>query len=418
MKNTFAILFYLKKSKLNSNNEAPIYLRITVEGKRAEFSIKRKINIKKWNSSGNKAIGRTEETRALNEYINVLTSKVYKIHKDLVEEGNEISSATIKNILTGSTTKTKSIIEIFEYHNNQLKVLEGKQYAPATVKRYDTALKHVKRFINHNFNIDDMPINKVDHKFVTDFEFYMKSKRNCSHNTTLKYIKNFKKIVRLALANSWIDKDPFINYKASFNAVEREFLSKKEIDTIIKKDLHTPRLDLVRDIFIFSVYTSLSYIDVKLLSKNDLVIGIDGEKWIKIKRKKTNTISNVPILPVAEKIINKYKNRPDLLNSGKLLPVLSNQKMNAYLKEITDLCKISKDITFHSARHTFGTTITLLNNVPLESVSKMMGHKSIRTTQHYAKILDSKVSSDMAVLKKKLKDNENRSSDKSAKEAV
>lgn len=418
MKNTFSILFYLKKSKVNYNNEAPIYLRITVDGKRAEYSIKRKIDIKKWNSSGNKAIGRTEVIRVLNEYINMLTSKVYKIHRDLIEDNNEITATTIKNILTGSTTKTKSIIEIFKYHNKQLKELEGKEYAPATVKRYETALNHVKRFISHNYNVSDLPINKVDHKFITDYEFFLKSNRNCSHNTSLKYIKNFKKIVILAQANNWIDRDPFINYKASFNTVDREFLSKEEIDTIIKKDLHTPRLDLVRDIFIFSVYTGLSYIDVKLLSKNDLVIGIDGEKWIKIKRKKTNTISNIPILPVAEKIIDKYKIRPDVLNSGKLLPVISNQKMNAYLQEITDLCNISKDITFHSARHTFGTTITLSNNVPIESVSKMLGHKSLRTTQHYAKILDSKVSSDMTTLKKKLIEADNSSKDKSDKEAV
>ncbi|MEL4456696.1 site-specific integrase [Lutimonas vermicola] len=396
------LLFYLKKSKVNANNEAPIYLRITVGGKRAETSTSRRIDIKKWSKSGHKGIGRSESIRSLNEYLNLLTSKVYKIHKDLIEEEIDFDANSIKNILSGANKKSKTIIEVFQAHNKQLKQLEGKQYTKATVKRYETALKHVHSFIIYNYSINDLPLNKINHKFITDFQFYLMNVKDQSHNTALKYIKNFKKIVKIALDNDWINKDPFSRFKRSFKKVDREILTQEEIDLIIGKDLKIPRLDLVRDIFLFSCYTGLAYVDVKLLSENDIVIGMNGEKAIHIKRKKTNTVSKIPLLPYAETIINKYQNNPTVLNSGTLLPVKSNQKLNAYLKELTDLCGIIKNITFHTARHTFATTITMANGVSTESISKMLGHKSLRTTQHYAKILDITVSQDMAKLKMKL----------------
>lgn len=396
------VLFYLKKSKVNANNEAPIYLRITVDGNRAEISTSRRIDIQKWNSSANKGVGRTESIREINEYLNILTSKVYKIQKDLVLEDIEYNANTIKDILSGANRKSKTIIEVFQAHNKQLKQLEGKQYAKATVKRYDTALKHVQSFIIYNYSINDLPLNKINHKFITDFQFYLMNVKDQSHNTALKYIKNFKKIVKISLDNDWIVKDPFSRFKRSFKTVDREILTQEEIDTIISKELDLPRLEMVRDVFLFSCYTGLAYVDVKLLSKNDIVIGMNGEKVIHIKRKKTNTVSKIPLLPYAETIINKYQNNPSVLNSGTLLPVKSNQKLNAYLKELTDLCGINKNITFHTARHTFATTITMANGVATESISKMLGHKSLRTTQHYAKILDLTVSQDMAKLKKRL----------------
>ena len=189
--------------------------------------------------------------------------------------------------------------------------------------------------------------------------------------------------------------------------MDREFLTQEEIQKMVEKELYTERLDQVKDIFLFSCFTGLAYADVKKLSRNDIVIGIDGDKWIKIKRSKTDTRSNIPLLPTAIDILNKYNGHPDVSNKGRLLPVLSNQKMNAYLKEIAVLSKINKNLTFHLARHTFATSVTLSNGVPIESVSKMLGHKSLRTTQHYAKILDRKVSDDMKALKDKLNLNKN-----------
>jgi site-specific recombinase XerD len=200
-----------------------------------------------------------------------------------------------------------------------------------------------------------------------------------------------------------LDKDPFVNYKSKFREVVRAFLSQDEIDAIAAKKFSIERLDQVRDIFLFSCYTGLAYIDVKQLTRNNIGVGIDAEKWIFTSRQKTDTQSNIPLLPMAEEVLNKYKNHPQSNNEKSLLPVLSNQKMNSYLKEIADVCGITKELTFHIARHTFATTVTLTNGVSIESVSKMLGHRSIKTTQHYAKILDRKVSDDMKQLREKFK---------------
>ncbi len=402
MQNTFSLLFYPKGNDKDKNGLVPLYLRITVNGKRSELSIKRKILRSKWNTEAGKMRGATTEVRAFNRHLDNIKDRVYKIYEKQLEERRQITSEIIKNIFLGKSQKPKMLLKIFQDHNDQVQKLIGKDFARGTAIRYITARKHVEEYIQNEYQLSDIPIKLVNHSFITGFEYYLKSKRNCSHNTTLKYINNFKKIVRIAFANEWIDKDPFLNWKAKFKIVDREFLTEQEIQDIISKKFHTERLDQVKDIFLFCCFTGLAYADVKKLSQDDLVLGIDGETWIKINRTKTKSSSNLPILPTAKMIIKKYKDQPTVSKENKLLPVLSNQKMNAYLKEIADLCGINKNLTFHIARHTFATTITLSNGVPIESVSKMLGHKSLRTTQHYAKILDQKVSEDMQILKSKM----------------
>lgn len=401
MSKTFGLLFYLKKSKASASGTLPIYLRITIDGKRTEISTKRTIEIKKWSVEANKAIGRTEDIRELNAYLDSLVSKVYQCQRDLIQDNKEVTTETLKNKFLGIEEKQVTLINLFKDHNKQVEKLIGNGYSAGTLERYKTVCKHLQEFMKHTYNLSDYRLNKINHKFITDFEFYLKSERECAHNTTIKYIKNFKKIVRIAIANDWIVKDPFLNYKVQLKEVKREFLSEEEMQTMLDKDLHTHRLELVRDIFIFCCYTGLAYSDVKKLSKDSIVIGIDGDKWIKTNRTKTGTRSSIPLLPPALKILKKYENSPLSVSKGVLLPVLSNQKSNAYLKEIADLCGIKKNLTTHLARHTFATTVTLSNGVGIESVSKMLGHTSIKTTQHYAKILDRKVSDDMAILKQK-----------------
>src|SRR5690606_18608365 len=275
-----------------------------------------------------------------------------------------------------------------------------------TAERYRTAKKHVEDYIQSNYHVKDLNVKDINHKFISGFEYYLKTTRKCSHNTAIKYITNFKKIIRIAYANDWISKDPFLHWKAKLKIVDREFLTKTEIKRIYEKKFPADRLNQVKDIFIFSCFTGLAYADVKKLTKKDVVIGIDSQNWIKTKRTKTDTRSNIPILAIPQEIINKYEASQESRDTDLLLPVLSNQKMNAYLKEIADLCGISKNLTFHLARHTFATTVTLTNGVPIESVSKMLGHKSLRTTQHYAKILDKKVSDDMNALRLRMSSTE------------
>ncbi|MGL2993483.1 site-specific integrase [Flavobacterium sp. TSSA_36] len=393
--------FYAKSTKSNSQGLFPIYVRLTIEGKRLEYSTKKFIDPSKWSSTASKMKGNSEEARSINSIIDLIRSRVNEIQYELLKDGIIISLEEFKKRLLGTTERPRTLLPIFQNHNDKIKALIGKEYAPGTLQRYETSLKHTKDFLQWKYKVSDIEINKIDHAFITEYEFYLRSVRNCANNTAVKYIKNFNKIIKICLANHWLERNPFANYKSKVQEVERVYLSEEEIQDIIQKDFGNDRLSLVRDIFIFSCFTGLAYIDVKNLTKAHITLGIDGEQWIFTHRQKTESASKIPILPVTQMIIDKYGNHPQSSNEDRLLPIFSNQKMNAYLKEIATVCKINKELTFHIARHTFATTVTLTNGVPIESVSKMLGHKNLKTTQHYAKVLDKKVSEDMKILKGK-----------------
>ena len=405
MKTKVSILFYTKRAKAAANGLVPIYTRITINGKRFEQSTNRFVEISKWSIEGNKMKGTSEEARLINNHLDLLKNQIRDAEMELIHKKTPVTIETIKSKLLGVDERARMLVPIFQDHNNKIKELVGKEYAPGTLERYTTSLKHTIEFMQWKYNVSDIDITKIDHAFVTDYEFWLRSVRNCANNTAVKYLKNFNKIIKLCLANDWLDKNPFANYKSKVKEVERVYLTEEEIQSIIEKDFKTERLSLVRDIFLFSCFTGLAYIDVKNLTKSHISYGIDGEKWIFTHRQKTESASKIPILPVTQIIIDKYENHPQCNNEDKLLPILSNQKMNAYLKEIASVCEIGKELTFHIARHTFATTVTLTNGVPIESVSKMLGHKNLRTTQHYAKVLDRKVSEDMKMLKDKFSQN-------------
>ena len=402
MKTKVSILFYAKKAKAAVNGLIPIYTRITINGKRIELSTNRFVEMSKWSTEAGKMKGTSEEARSINNHLDLLKSQIRDAEMELTHKKIALTSETIKSKLLGVDERARMLVPIFQDHNNKIKELVGKEYAPGTLERYNTSLKHTIEFIHWKYNVSDIDITKIDHAFITDYEFWLRSVRNCANNTAVKYIKNFNKIIKICLANHWIDKNPFANYKSKVKEVERVYLTEDEIQSIMEKEFKTERLSLVRDIFLFSCFTGLAYIDVKNLTKSHISFGIDGEKWIFTHRQKTESASKIPILPVTQMIIDKYEKHPQCNNEDKLLPILSNQKMNAYLKELADICNINKELTFHIARHTFATTVTLTNGVPIESVSKMLGHKNLRTTQHYAKVLDRKVSQDMQILKSKL----------------
>ena len=401
MKTKVSILFYAKRAKASVNGLVPIYTRITVNGQRIELSTNRFVEISKWSTEAGKMKGSSIEARSINTHLDMFKIKIIDVQMELIHKNINITSEALKNRLLGTQERQRTLIPIFKDHNNKIKELVGREYAPGTLERYNTSLKHTTEFLEWKYKISDIEISKIDHAFITEYEFYLRSVRNCANNTAIKYIKNFSKIIKICLANHWIDRNPFANYKSKVKEVERVYLSEGEIQNIINKDFKTERLSLVRDIFLFSCFTGLAYIDVKNLTKSHINIGIDGEKWIFTHRQKTETASKIPILPLTQMIIDKYEDHPECNNQNKLLPILSNQKMNAYLKEIAGVCDIEKELTFHIARHTFATTVTLTNGVPIESVSKMLGHKNLRTTQHYAKVLDKKVSEDMKILRDK-----------------
>jgi integrase len=356
----------------------------------------------RWNSKAGMAIGNKEDAQQLNEYLDAVKVKVIQAKMKLLEDGKSLSADSIRKVLLGKSEDNQFLLQLFKKHNEQMEALVGKDFAPGTLERYRTSFDHTRSFILWKYGKEDIELKKLDYEFISDFEYWFKSVRNCSHNTTVKYLANMKKIVLGCVKRGWLARDPFMNYKMVKKEVHREALNEAELTKISKRVFSIDRLNQIRDLFLFSCFTGLAYADVKNLKKNQLVVGIDGEKWLVINRQKTNTPTRLPLLPEALKILKRYENHTAVSSSDKVLPIPSNQKTNAYLKEIADLCEIKKDLTFHIARHTFATTVTLANGVSLETVSKMLGHKSLAQTQHYAKILDTKVSEEMRVLKEVL----------------
>ena len=403
MERSFGLQFYLKKSKYDKDGEVTIYMRMTVNGNSCEISTKRKCEPQKWNAVGGRVDGKTESAKSLNAYLEVLQRKVYEKRKFLLENDHQVSAENIKTLLHGEELNQHKymLMEIFKHHNQQMGELVGREFAPGTYERYCTSYKHTLSFLQWKYNVTDIDINQLNFEFITEYEFWLKSTRKCDHNSTMKYLSNFRKIINRCIRNGWLLRDPFLGFKMTKREVERIALTEFELQALAHKQFSVERLSIVRDIFLFSCYSGLAYADVKKLKRSEIFIGIDGQKWLLCKRQKTNITSRIPLLPLALTIIDCYANSPQCIAADRVLPVLSNQKMNAYLKEIADLCGISKNLTYHIARHTFATTVTLSNGVPIETVSKMLGHRNLKTTQHYAKILDIKISEDMKSLRSK-----------------
>ncbi|WP_149243581.1 site-specific integrase [Dyadobacter sp. 32] len=395
----FTMFFYLKKRSNFTEGEHSIYARLTLNGERIEISTSRKCESEKWNPKKGRKNGTREDAKILNAYLDTLQFRIYEIYRQAVESDIELTAEMLKNRINGVTDKSRLILEIFQSHNEKMAKLVGSDFALGTLGRYQTTFDHTQAFIKWKYKASDLSIQELDFNFISEFEFWLKTVRKIGHNTTMKYLANFKKIVIICVKQGWLTRDPFLAFKMTIRDVNRNALTAVELQNISNKTFDNERLDQVRDIFLFCCYTGLAYADVFKLKSSEIIDGIDGEKWLSIKRQKTDTPSRIPILPMAMIVLDKYKDHPKCLAKGSLLPVLTNQKMNSYLKEIGDVCGVNKPITFHLARHTFATTVTLTNGVPLESVSKMLGHRNIKTTQQYAKIVDKKISDDMAKLK-------------------
>jgi site-specific recombinase XerD len=395
LEKSFGLMFFMRKPKNSPNGNYPIYLRITIDGTASELSTKRKCHTSSWNAKTGRSNGIKESIKELNYFLDTLAQQVYQAKRRLIEADRELTSDSIKRNLTGTDEEKRTIMEVFNKHNQQLKSLEGTEFALNTVKRYNTTLEHTKSFLKWKYGTENLDIKKLNHETIAEFDFWLKAIQKCNHNSTMKYLSNFKKIVLICVKNKWLQSDPFANFKFTKKPVNRLPLSEQELKAISIKNFKNERLQNVRDIFIFSCYTGLSYADVQKLRSDVLNIGIDKNLWIFTNRQKTGTPTRMPLMPEALAIVEKYKEHPKCIVSGLLLPILSNQKMNSYLKEIADSCKIEKPLTFHIARHTFATTVTLSHGVPIETVSKLLGHTSIKQTQHYAKLTDNKVSDDI-----------------------
>ncbi len=394
---TFTVMYYINRAKCRKDGLAPIIARITINKERAEFAIGRHVEPEEWDTDKGRVSSNTKVAKEINSYLILVKSNLLLKKRELEEDGKLITAFILKKYYLGIETENKTILQIFKEHNEQVEGLMNKDFAPGTVERYKTCYKHVADFIKIKYKRSDMPLTEINPMFITNLDFYLKTTRNCCHNTATKYIKNFKKIIRIALANGWMKVDPFRNIKFHLDEVDLDYLSDAELNKIMSKQFDIERVQQVKDVYIFCCFTGLAFVDVSSLKYTDIE-DKNGKLWIKKKRQKTKNWCNVPLLEPAIELMEKYKNDPYCIANGCVLPVLSNQKMNAYLKEIADMCGIKKHLSTHTARHTFATTVTLANQVSMDVVSKMLGHSNVSMTKKYARVVDDLINRDMEKL--------------------
>ncbi len=400
---TFTILFWIYSSRA-VNNQANLYARITMNGKRVNISLLRKVNVNSWESKSQRLKGNSPTAREINLYLNEVKSDIMQSYQELKRENRTLSAELIKARYLGQDKKEFSLLDIFDYHNKTM----AHKIAESTMGKFHTTQKYLLVYLKEKYGIDNQFLQNLDYEFILGFENFLRSYQSrpsqgtIGNNVAMKHMQRLKKMIRLAYDLEWIQRDPFAKFQLKFEKREREFLTECELQKIVNMSSPIERLIAVRDLFVFSCYTGMSYVDIMKLTQADVISGIDGKNWIMTKREKTGAPIKIPLLPRVELILNKYKDHPRTSIHGRILPYISNQKLNSYLKEIADKCEITKNLTFHMARHTFATTVTLSNGVPIETVSKLLGHTKITTTQIYARVIEEKISEDMNKLSQQI----------------
>ncbi len=396
-RDSFRVLFFLKKTKLLKNGEASVCMRITVNGTRVENNIRKSIDPALWSQAKETARGKSRRACDLNTYIEEARIKLYQIFCELEQQNRPVTAHLLQKFFFGQEKpeEVRTLLGTMQEHNDQCRALVGTDYALITVRRYESCRRYLAELIRQRYGKEDLPLAEVNGELVRAFAFYLKTEKGCQQNTVIRYMKCLKKITNLARANDWMAKDPFLGIRFHEKEVVREFLTMDELQTIYHKEVPLERLTLVRDVFIFAAFTGLAFIDVQQLAPEHIVRDNNGNLWIRKPRQKTKNMCNIPLLDIPQEILRKYADHPTCRKKGVLLPVPCNQKMNSYLKEIADICMIRKNLTTHCARHSYATSVCLANGVSLENVAKMLGHSNIKMTQHYARVLDSSILRDM-----------------------
>jgi len=408
MKNTqpivFSINFRLNKQRAKYGKPS-IYLRLTVNNKRIELATHLYIQSQFWDQKVQSPTGSTAEATEINMQLAIIKADLLKHYNKLIALDKNVTAELLKNEYLGISERQKTLKELMGFYHDRFKekVAFGKK-SKNTLKCIYTAIEKVKEFVKYNFRVSDIYLSDIKTSFASDFEHFLTTKHSLSNNSAMKYIRILKRMTKFGVDQGWLSCSPLTQFKCPYLEPERDRLIIEEIMNIYRKDIKIKRLAEVRDVFIFCCFTGFCYSDVYNLTPQNIVNGIDGGKWIMKNREKTKSNERVPLLPIALEIIEKYKDDYYCETHNRLLPVNSNQRFNAYLKEIATICNIEKHLTTHIARHTFATAVTLENDVPIETVSQMLGHKSIRTTQIYAKVTQKKISNNMKELENKLRD--------------
>ena len=392
---TFSIIFLLKMKKKNNKNLIPIYSRVTINGQRIELSTKRWISLSDWDKKKQRPKLINNKLKTLNHYLEYIRNRFYIEHQRLSQTNKPFSAIDLKNAYLNINEKGLTVLEVIAEHNKDMKNQIPENYSEGTLKNYRTLIKHLSCFIKKNFKQDDIDIQQVDSPFIYKLERHLLFNTLCNQNGAMKVMQRFKKITTLSKRKGVKDNDPFEGYVFSFKRKEIEFLSQDEINRFSNLELSIESEKKTKELFLFALYTGLSYADIISLKWHQIHSDEKGSKYIFNKRKKTGETFIVPLLKPSIEIL-KNKTETD---EGLIFEYISNAFLNRLLKKLAIKAQIFKNLTFHIARHSFATTITLNNDVPLITVSKMLGHSNVRTTQIYAQVIESKISSDMLKLR-------------------
>lgn len=403
MRSTFRVLFYVKKGSARPNGDLPLMCRLTVDGEVKQFSCKMDVPPRLWDVKNGRATGKSVEAMQINLAVDKIRVEVNRRYQELMQSDGYVTAAKLRDAYLGIGVKQETLLKLFEQHNVEYRKKVGFNREVATWKKYCCVCKRVREFLAHTYHREDIPLKELNLTFINDFEYFLRTEKKCRTNTIWGYMIVLKHIISIARNDGRLPFNPFAGYINSPESVDRGYITKEEIHTMMNTDMPDKTHELVRDLFIFSTFTGLAYSDVKNLTEDNLQTFFDGNLWIITRRKKTNTESNIRLLDVPRKIIEKYKG---MTRDNKVFPMPSNTTCNKKLKTIAELCGIKSRLTYHVARHSAATTVLLSNGVPIETVSRLLGHTNIKTTQIYAKITAQKISQDMETLSHRLEDME------------
>lgn len=404
MRSTFRILFYLKRNAPKSNGLVPVMCRITVNGKISQFSCKLDVDEKHWDVKTGRMTGRSVVALEANRMLDKIRVGINKAYQDICDKDNYVTAEKVRNAFLGMGMNHETLLAVFRQHNEDYAKQVGKIKSQRSYWKYCTVYNHLSEFIRQRYKVSDIALKELAPAFITDFELFLRTEKNHCTNTIWSYMMPFKRIIYMSINNGWLQRDPFYAYSITKEETKRGFLSKEEIKMLIEGSFKKKSYELIRDLFIFCCFTGLSWTDMANLTKENLQTSFDGHLWIKTNRQKTGTETNLRLLEVPLRIIKKYEGCSE---DGKLLPVPCYPNCKNGIKVIAKECGIEKNVTWHMSRHSFATTVCLSNDMPIETLSKMLGHRSIRTTQIYAKITAEKVSNDMEKLSQALAPMEN-----------
>lgn len=401
MATDFKLLFYIKKTEVKTDGTCPIMGRISIGKTMAQFSTKQTTAVSLWDTRANRMSGKSTTAVAVNRALDKLSVSINSHYQKLIQLNGSTTANEVKNAFQGMASAQHTLVKYYQNHNQEFFKRVGVNREKNTAIQYENSLNHLTRFIRKKYNVSDVPFSKLDINFIEAYDFYLRVELQRKPNTILGIVRHIRKMIKLAIAEGIIFRDPFDGYTPERPKAEQKYLTREELDRLMKTQLDHPSRYLTRDMFLFSVFTGLAYRDVCNLTPKHIVRTDDGVLWIRTTRQKTGTPCDIPLLELPKQIIEKYEGTA---KDGKLLPMLSCGRLNKNLKVIAKLCNIDRKLIYHAGRHTYATEICLSQGVPIESVSRMLGHRDLRSTQIYAKITEHKIAEDMQKAESRIED--------------